>query len=1004
MAIIKPLTEKRENVYWVEHLSRGLLTSPPTSPDADVDDVVAEGLSFAQNVSFNRVLNSLKKVPGYDRLNISNSTAGCIAHYNYAISENKTITVTNVSGKGRVTIESGGDFQTYTTAGDKIRYKHNGVDWSEWYTVASVDSATQLTLTTEVAHTGSDLTAWEMSTSVRGLYVFYDTIGNAWLLAACGAFLWYYDTDTATFNIVQNAGGGNRLFTPGLVTRFATMLGKCVVVNGMDPVTKVYTSGTVPVAEDLGGGAPTGAAYVMMAHEKCWLARFPTGESEIAWSATGDIEDWTTNNDAGSGYIGEDDGDVITGLAFLNEAVVVSKLLSIWNIYGKTAAEFTPYKSNSTHGALSQESIVQGPTGLFFCALDGLRHYNGNTSTLLSRDIYDSLLQQLSSGATYIPLSETKKVVAPTPPAYNGVKYISTSSVPYPAWGSIPSGAAWANPADYTAARTDDTSYIFKGYNPFELSLSKPDCGFPSGTSTRYDCSVDPEDAGWTFPPKNVNNYTVSGGSIFSDTSYNVSNKCYKDLIPNFGAGTSLYIKFKVFTESTATYCPYLRISFYGSSSLKYAAHLDIYRNGNVVQARLQQGYPVNFPDVGSWVTIGNLGQYIELFFMTSNYTVKLFNATLSELMSLPMTEQSSLPWYERILFGVHYQDFRGVSIPENPPPPQRIRYEIAELYYNNDWQNLGNIFSACKFDTSDLINLTSIVPKVICRARGRNGYRAQLYLWNNRTFTWDYKTTNQNENSGDISLEFTATEIPSYVSGGTVYALVSQGGLSPFQNNYLYLDYADLTVNYNEINTFFSVLCFPHKEQVVMVFLSEEGYGYIYDHTSVGEGNLSAFSAVKGYPFASWARTTGEGGEHPTYLGGVGLGHVYIFDPPTNTGNFAGEAIEFDARTHNLYCGSLFTKHFYHIYLKVKEMDATLRVRYWIDDGEETYYDIHLLGGKSRSTEYIVIPVKKFGKAIKIGLYNNEPGANIEVQGIGIGYRLPRVKMREFARGVVQT
>ena len=83
----------------------------------------------------------------------------------------------------------------------------------------------------------------------------------------------------------------------------------------------------------------------------------------VRWSHLGRPEDWKTND-----YIdiGSDDGDVITALIADGDRLLVFKNRSIWAVYGYDTDTFTVEQISDSLGAISQEAVVETPTGIFF--------------------------------------------------------------------------------------------------------------------------------------------------------------------------------------------------------------------------------------------------------------------------------------------------------------------------------------------------------------------------------------------------------------------------------------------------------------------------------------------------------------------------------------------------------------------------------------------------------------------------------------------------------------
>jgi hypothetical protein len=120
------------------------------------------------------------------------------------------------------------------------------------------------------------------------------------------------------------------------------------------------------------------------------------GDSLVRWSGAGSaFRVWPEENFAD---LAEDDNSPITGLTSLNEAVIVFKQDSIWNMEYTGTSEldegnsgglpvFTPRKIVSGIGCISNSSIARTPMGLIFLAEDGFYLYDGRQATKISSQI-----------------------------------------------------------------------------------------------------------------------------------------------------------------------------------------------------------------------------------------------------------------------------------------------------------------------------------------------------------------------------------------------------------------------------------------------------------------------------------------------------------------------------------------------------------------------------------------------------------------------------------------
>jgi len=110
---------------------------------------------------------------------------------------------------------------------------------------------------------------------------------------------------------------------------------------------------------------------------------YPT---RLYWSA---LRDATTWDSADWVEVGKNDGQPITGIKVLGNALVVFKTDSIYNIYftGDSEIPFTVQKSVSPVGCRIFSSVQEVQNGLAFFSNDGFYYYDGVTSTKISDKI-----------------------------------------------------------------------------------------------------------------------------------------------------------------------------------------------------------------------------------------------------------------------------------------------------------------------------------------------------------------------------------------------------------------------------------------------------------------------------------------------------------------------------------------------------------------------------------------------------------------------------------------
>lgn len=170
------------------------------------------------------------------------------------------------------------------------------------------------------------------------------------------------------------------------------------ITNGENLPVKIATSGTA--------GAASGPANLETAkYVKVFQNYLFYGAVEISgnayltrvyWSAirndaTWDAADWLE--------ISKDDGQMITGLRVLANALVVFKTNSIYNVYftGDADIPFIMQKSNSAVGCIAPFSIQEAQGGLVFFSSDGFYYYDGTNSYKISDRINNTIIDYQQS-------------------------------------------------------------------------------------------------------------------------------------------------------------------------------------------------------------------------------------------------------------------------------------------------------------------------------------------------------------------------------------------------------------------------------------------------------------------------------------------------------------------------------------------------------------------------------------------------------------------------------
>jgi len=167
-----------------------------------------------------------------------------------------------------------------------------------------------------------------------------------------------------------------------------------VFTNGVDAIRK--TDGGTDA--DLGGTPPLAkfvldfGTYLLLGNVTDAGTNFFT---RVQWSDTGDPEQWVTGN-AGSTELLEDSLE-ITGMHVWGDFVAVHKESGIWLGQLVSTSDVFKFSRRETAGTISNGTIQNLPTGeQIFLARDGIRLFNGTTSTLINSPIIDELRDSMN--------------------------------------------------------------------------------------------------------------------------------------------------------------------------------------------------------------------------------------------------------------------------------------------------------------------------------------------------------------------------------------------------------------------------------------------------------------------------------------------------------------------------------------------------------------------------------------------------------------------------------
>lgn len=119
--------------------------------------------------------------------------------------------------------------------------------------------------------------------------------------------------------------------------------------------------------------------YILSAKNRLWIANTWDNASAVYYTNVladpTDEESWPEKN---INIVGNQDGDIVTGLALYRNQVIVTKRRSIYYFLGDLRETWRLNRVNSNYGSLQQESMFIDKGLLKFLSYDGIKAYNGS--------------------------------------------------------------------------------------------------------------------------------------------------------------------------------------------------------------------------------------------------------------------------------------------------------------------------------------------------------------------------------------------------------------------------------------------------------------------------------------------------------------------------------------------------------------------------------------------------------------------------------------------------
>ncbi len=185
-------------------------------------------------------------------------------------------------------------------------------------------------------------------------------------------------------------------------TAVPLLTGKTIlcITNNVDPIQKWTGTGDV---SNLGGTPPI--CKFIQEYKTYLVCANIGGGTDIAqrvqWSDTADPETWDSGN---AGFVDLiEDGGPITGLSLFGNYLAVHKRSSIYLGYPISSTAIFQFDRKATgSGTIANNSIVNLPTGeQIFLASDGIRIFNGVSSTLIETPINEEIRDEMDDSLAF---------------------------------------------------------------------------------------------------------------------------------------------------------------------------------------------------------------------------------------------------------------------------------------------------------------------------------------------------------------------------------------------------------------------------------------------------------------------------------------------------------------------------------------------------------------------------------------------------------------------------
>lgn len=357
--------------------------------------------------------------------------------------------------------------------------------------------------------------------------------------------------------VYNNAGGSTKIstqtFTTGRQWDFDQFADKVYGVNGADGVYQ-YDFSTVTSIPGWGSGTNSSGQpqYIRVHKNRVWLAGDPTNPSRLYFSDPNAASAGTfpINNFID---INSNDGQVITGLEVLLDALIVFKGESIWMVLGEPVGSgnvtlvgnLSLRKANSEVGCVAFRTIAKVESILFFMHQSGLYVFQNNQAKRISDNV-NTTFRNMNPNFQYLSWGHYSKVekkyllgypssIAVTPDSTLVYDTITRQFVP---WDDTPGGCAVTfqfNKTDAMLVGDPVKGIIYQWFNGFADIAG--DNGIATGGSTTT--IVDSSKAWSTDQFKDAKVY-ISAGPGIGQTAVVSSNTATTLTFPAIGTAAAV--------------------------------------------------------------------------------------------------------------------------------------------------------------------------------------------------------------------------------------------------------------------------------------------------------------------------------------------------------------------------------------------------------------------------------------------------------------------------------